>query len=64
MDSGAASLQSEKPSSIADTQQPPFLATEAPITPKNPLDLSAGIETNKHIDRCANTQYTIALTMS
>lgn len=42
MDSGVVSLQSEKPSSIADTQQPPMLATEAPITSKNPLDLSAG----------------------
>ncbi|KAK3551913.1 hypothetical protein QTP70_031544 [Hemibagrus guttatus] len=40
MDSGVVSLQSEKPSSIADTQQPPMLATEAP---KNPLDLSTGI---------------------
>ncbi|XP_046704414.1 microtubule-associated protein 4 isoform X2 [Silurus meridionalis] len=42
MDSGVASLQSEKPSSIADTQQP-LLATEASITPKNTLDLSAGV---------------------
>lgn len=41
MDRGVATLQSEKPSSIADTQQP-LLATEAPIAPKNPLDLSAG----------------------
>ncbi|XP_058263996.1 microtubule-associated protein 4 isoform X3 [Hemibagrus wyckioides] len=43
MDSGVVSLQSEKPSSIADTQQPPLLATEAPITSKNPLDLPAGV---------------------
>ncbi|XP_053491399.1 microtubule-associated protein 4 isoform X3 [Ictalurus furcatus] len=43
IDSGIASLQSEKPSSIADTQQPLLLATEAPITPKSPLDLPAGV---------------------
>ncbi|KAI5606504.1 microtubule-associated protein 4-like isoform X9 [Silurus asotus] len=42
MESGVASPQSEKPSSIADTQQP-LLATEASITPKNTLDLSAGV---------------------
>lgn len=51
MDSGVASLQSEKPSSIGYTQQPPLLASEAPITPKNPLDLSAG-----RGKRCTNTQ--------
>ncbi|MCJ8728254.1 hypothetical protein PDJAM_G00002250 [Pangasius djambal] len=43
MDGGVASLQSEKPSSIADTEQPPLLASEAPITPKNTFDLSAGV---------------------
>ncbi|KAF5899350.1 microtubule-associated protein 4-like isoform X1, partial [Clarias magur] len=43
MDIGVASLLSEKPSSIADTQQPPLLAAEAPIIPKNPTGLSAGV---------------------
>ncbi|XP_060778424.1 microtubule-associated protein 4 isoform X3 [Neoarius graeffei] len=43
LESGVVSLQSEKPSSIADAHQPPLLATEAPIAPKNPLDLSAGV---------------------
>ncbi|XP_047013990.2 microtubule-associated protein 4 isoform X3 [Ictalurus punctatus] len=43
IDGGIASLQSEKPSSIADTQQPLMLATEAPLTPKSPLALSAGV---------------------
>ncbi|KAF4087859.1 hypothetical protein AMELA_G00076150 [Ameiurus melas] len=43
IDSGIASFQSEKPSSIADTQQPLLLATDAPLTPKSPLDLPAGV---------------------
>ncbi|TSK16077.1 Microtubule-associated protein 4 [Bagarius yarrelli] len=43
MDSGVVSLQSEKPSSIGNTQHLPLLASEAPTTPKNITDLSAGV---------------------
>ncbi|XP_072536070.1 uncharacterized protein [Salminus brasiliensis] len=43
LDVGVAPLQSEKPSSIADTQKPPSLATEAPTMPKSPMDFSAGV---------------------
>uniref|UniRef100_A0A3B1JCN2 Microtubule-associated protein n=1 Tax=Astyanax mexicanus TaxID=7994 RepID=A0A3B1JCN2_ASTMX len=43
MDVGVAPLQPEKPPSIADTQKPPSLATEAPTMPKSPGDFSAGV---------------------
>ncbi|XP_060725656.1 microtubule-associated protein 4 isoform X1 [Tachysurus vachellii] len=54
MDSGLVSLQSEKTSSIADTQQPPLLATEAPIASKNLLDFSAGVFGDHWPDEAGN----------
>ncbi|XP_026858778.2 microtubule-associated protein 4 isoform X2 [Electrophorus electricus] len=43
IDVGVVPLQTEKPPSIADTQKPTLLATEAPTTTKNLGDLSAGV---------------------
>lgn len=44
MDTGVAPLQPEKPPSIADALKSPSLATDAPTTPKSPVDLSGGRE--------------------
>ncbi|XP_066538791.1 microtubule-associated protein 4 isoform X3 [Hoplias malabaricus] len=43
MDIGVAPLQPEKLPSIADSQKQPPVASEAPTTPRNLMDLSAGL---------------------